>query len=620
MLFLLLLLCSKPSNLYAEEAAQEFSARHAFKDSPFFTVSQKLQESLSTGKFKVLLGKYWPSLIRLDPLKCEELYLLRNWNGNSLKSERLTRCKLLVSALYMQDINWSNSKAFDTPYLQDDFIDTVTPSLVAERMRIYDYCFLKGDLSVVEVFSAEYFRKNNLTPWDYQLRMFPFINIEDLMRGKPLLPDIYDLRTSQKLQLPSHPLASSDILTSDFNVDFLANWAKLSSGQGIVTTMGQGSLSMFKRQLRVLQELNNTLPIEILTTGKELSQDYLIEMSKIVNSQNQKVYLVNLSPILNSTFSNQKISGYYHKFFAVLFNTFEDVLFIDVDAVPFKDLEYNFKNEEYRRAGIYLYRDRAVLQKNKPMCLDIYRAMEPSLQERALIGTKLMFQSSCMQSESNSAEGLVFHNIFRDNYYFHVDSGLIAVSKSRKFNGLLMSTLLNYLPQLSTCSHGDKEFFLLGQLFAGEKYAVHPLAGGITGQFVLLTDEARSTTIYSICATQLAHIDCGGELLWTNGGLRTCKFDNLATQDYEREEGFFSTFYKSAEELDKKYNSPISIEELIIPDRKLWFSTPGCMNYELCGQYVPSENVTTDFEGGKLYKFDASKSKFYKKISLLWNA
>ena len=79
-------------------------------------------------------------------------------------------------------------------------------------------------------------------------------------------------------------------------------------------------------------------------------------------------------------------------------------------------------------------------------------------------------------------------------------------------------------------------------------------------------------------------------------------------------------FSKSSEELDKKYNSSISIEGLTIPGRKLWFSTPGCMNYELRGQHLPSENVIADFEMGKLYGFDPSKSKFYNKISLQWNA
>lgn len=52
----------------------------------------------------------------------------------------------------MQDTNWSNSKASDAPYLQDSFVDTVTSSLVAEGMKASDYCFLKGNLNVTEVF------------------------------------------------------------------------------------------------------------------------------------------------------------------------------------------------------------------------------------------------------------------------------------------------------------------------------------------------------------------------------------------------------------------------------------------------------------------------------------
>lgn len=214
----------------------------------------------------------------------------------------------------------------------------------------------------------------------------------------------------------------------------------------------------------MLQEPNNTPPIEFLTTSKELGQDYLTETLKIVKSQNQKVYSVSLRPILNADFSSQKISGYYHKFCSVLLNTFEDAIFIDVDAVPFRDLEQNFENEECRRAEIYLNQGGAMPQRNKSMCLDIYYALKPTLQEKALIGTKLTFESRSIQGKSNSIEGLAFKDISRYCYYFHLDSDLITVNNRMKFGGLLMPTLQNYLPQLSTVSHGDKEFFSIGPI------------------------------------------------------------------------------------------------------------------------------------------------------------
>lgn len=214
----------------------------------------------------------------------------------------------------------------------------------------------------------------------------------------------------------------------------------------------------------MLQEPNNTPPIEFLTTSKELGQDYLTETLKIVKSQNQKVYSVSLRPILNADFSSQKISGYYHKFCSVLLNTFEDAIFIDVDAVPFRDLEQNFENEECRRAEIYLNQGGAMPQRRKSMCLDIYYALKPTLQEKALIGTKLTFESRSIQRKSNSVGGLVFKDISRYCYYFHPDSGLITVNNRMKFGGLLMPTLQNYLPQLSTVSHRDKEFFPIGPI------------------------------------------------------------------------------------------------------------------------------------------------------------
>ena len=123
-----------------------------------------------------------------------------------------------------------------------------------------------------------------------------------------------------------------------------------------------------------------------------------------------------------------------------------------------------FENEEYRRAGIYLNEGGAMPQGNKSMCLDIYHALKPTLQEKALIGTKLTFESRSIQRKSNSVEGLVFKDISRYCYYFHPDSGLITVNNRMKFGGLLMPTLQNYLPQLSTVSHRDKEFFPIGPI------------------------------------------------------------------------------------------------------------------------------------------------------------
>ena len=235
----------------------------------------------------------------------EEQSLLEQWDGPDPKLRRLSRCKLLVSSMYRQDMNWNNSAILSGVGNENEKPDKDAQlrnsTLVVERLRIYNYCFLDGilgeGLNTEEVFSAKFFQFRQLDEWDFQCRMFPFLKCNTDIDNEMLWPEVYNLTfqgnisEEQKFQFKSDPKPSlpSGTTLRSFNVNFMRNWARYSKGKGIVTTMSLLQISLFKRHLRVLDKLGNTLPIQVVTTDVEYNDVFLtVLLGAIGQSQQQQ--------------------------------------------------------------------------------------------------------------------------------------------------------------------------------------------------------------------------------------------------------------------------------------------------------------------------------------------
>lgn len=595
--------------------------RSATKRSPFSVISEKRNQILNTGiwssiKRTISLNGNGPSIFK------KEDRFIKDWQRRTTESDKIKKCQFIILSMYYEQPRWSNRDTLR--FYSNENLDNSLIGLLGERMRTFDYCFLRNGTDMKKVFDSKEFKDLGIDAWDYQLRMFPFLNKEFNKESEYMWPSIRDLSTGS-IENKLNDNLDSETRSSlpnplEFNVNFFTSWLKQSSGKGIVTTMAPTDAGTFAKQLKVFQKLNNTLPIQVISTGPDLTPDFIEEITIAARDAHQSVYIVDCSSFFDLTFTQDYIKNFFNKWVAVIMNTFEEAIFIDVDAVPFERLDSFFNIHDYENTGIYMYQDRTMLEEHTfEYCIDMLEYMTPSLQERYLLGSNL-FIDDLRKDNIISTEAIVYENFFNKLRLHHVDSGLIIFNKIKKLNGLLMSFLLHLDGKMQRCVYGDKEIFWLGQLFAGEDYTIDPFEGGIVGNIGQYDIEEDNSKKSYICATQIAHNNDKNKLVWTNGGLKTCKIKNAAQRDFEKDENYYKDRYGTVENLENMYNMPLQIEGFIVPDpvASPWMQITECSHYMYCA-FVTEKDSTADIDAGKIIRFDKKDIDFYNDVSNKWN-
>ncbi|EDO14552.1 hypothetical protein Kpol_298p4 [Vanderwaltozyma polyspora DSM 70294] len=581
--------------------------REAYSLSTFHVIN-KLQKNSQEPHSKNIL---FPKLANKFPEDMTNV--IENWEAEETSKEQ--KCRTMIELMYLITPTWTNDEI--TKFHNIDELDNLIISLMGERLRIYDYCFMSGNLDIKNVLDAK--RLSLDTPIDisdFQHRMFPFLK-EIRAETEYFWPTITNLRTNTTVPIPNFEQPQMD-----FNLNFWKNWSKAASGKGIVITMGERDKPMLFKLLRVLEFQDNKYPIQIVTSGNELSREFINEIHDELQRIKQDVYLVDCGSLLDPHYSKDLIINFLNKWLAVIFNTFEEVIFLDVDVIPFVDMDYFFDNEEYKSSNLLLYKDRVMLHESTyPHCIDMFHEVEPSREESAVLGTKILFDSRTKEFDHNSQVAMTFRNFFRKLQLHHVDSGLIVVNKMEKLNGLLFSFMLHLDAKVRRCVYGDKELFWIGQLFAGQTYSIDKIDSGLIGPVIEGVDEKTNMKKFQICATQMSHSDANGDLVWTNGGLKTCKINDAAKSDFLNTPDYFTDRYETEEVLRRIYESPLMIEGLIIPDVKVesWLQIRECANYFYCASALFSETDTSN-NVGQFKKFDEQEKAKFNKISELWNS
>lgn len=494
--------------------------------------------------------------------------------------------------------------------------------LMTEQLRVYDYCFISGGLELSSVFDN--LKDSTYTPIDYNQRLFPYLNSYQFV-DTPMLPTIYQI-TKDGMQEKISFVQINDI--QRFNENFWSSFLNYSTSKGIVVTMTQNDIEMFKKLLNVLKFLGNTLPIQIVTTGNDFDEDTMAILSQFVSLYNQEIYLIDCSTIINKTYIHAYITGFLNKWVATLFNTFEEIILVDIDSVPFVPPVEFFDIKQYKQSGMYMYRDREILKDGTPeTCLDEFKLLLPSSKEVSLKMTNFKFALSksnalhLMDSSKNKTtltmEEKVFYGFFQQGKMHQVDSGLVVINRMKQLSGLLVAFTLHLSQRFEKCIHGDKEFFWLGPLVAGKDYNIDLTHAGTMG--ILHETEERGT---GICATQIAHVNEENHLMWSNGGLNICKFKDAANKDFRINEQFFTNRYKDPESLQAIYNSPLQIDGIVIPDvdASPWMQTRECTQYRFCAYFKESKGMTSasNSDGGVI-RLNSEQVEKYNKISSTWS-
>lgn len=547
------------------------------------------------------------------------------------------QCKHIVNQM-METVDQWESEDIDTPLLLTQVI---------ERLRAFDHCFIRGDVSLNGILNEDHNRMAILTR-----KLFPYMHVR-YSQERPSTVTLYDFNSDK----------CEDILFQSSSANIFSEWLQAGKGKGIVTTMAVDEVDYFERLLRVLVRLKNKLPIQIIVTSTSDLVELKSQLKAVVRNSGQSVQILDASEVLNEPFVQRNVRGFLNKWIAAMFNTFAEFIFIDADVVPFKSLSEFFTNAAYRSQGVLMFKDRDIGHvKLEEHCRAALYNLEPSDRETTLLGTHWEFNLSSAVAQNRdrhldtftqnkkkqtgaitqrATKQEVYDMFFNQLMLHQVDSGLVVIHKDKTTYGSLLTAFqLNMAYTLDGCVHGDKEYFWLGPLVAGSAYSIDANRPGAVGAMyteVISSDvdgsdkpEGTDKTRTGICSTQIGHYSANGDLLWLNGGGKVCKNPDAAAKDFRVYNDFMTERYNNVDNLAGIYNSPLVIDGVVIPasnsTQNGWMQTRECAQFRFCAYVDSSSDSGSTADGnnnksptlGAVIHFNQKQIEFYNELTAIW--
>ena len=123
--------------------------------------------------------------------------------------------------------------------------------------------------------------------------------------------------------------------------------------RGLVSTAGGSYLPVLVISLRMLRRTGSELPMEVFLADPEEYEEFICET--VLPELNARCVI--LSNILDASTQDVTIEKYQFKPFAMLFSSFEEILFLDADAFPLRKPEEVFQKEPFLSANLVLWPD-----------------------------------------------------------------------------------------------------------------------------------------------------------------------------------------------------------------------------------------------------------------------
>jgi alpha 1,2-mannosyltransferase len=221
--------------------------------------------------------------------------------------------------------------------------------------------------------------------------------------------------------------------------------------KGIATTASAESLPVVVISLRMIRQTRSTLPVEVFVSDVEVSQSDIC--SKIISSLGGQC--IPLSPILgNETAPEYRENKYFNKLLAMLFSSFEDLLFLDADNLAVVDPSPFFTDAPFTETGMVVWPD--------------YWSPTASRKFYKVI----------------SSNDSILHGT--------AESGQLLISKRTHTRSLLLAAFYNfygreyYYPLLTQGGpgSGDKDTFVPAAVVMGEPYHYVSEGAGGVGHFI----------------------------------------------------------------------------------------------------------------------------------------
>lgn len=519
------------------------------------------------------------------------------------------------------------------------------------HVRIFDKCFMEGQMlrwaDQKHVLKQQFFLQTEI---DYQYtpeekvsvgrayvnelecreiegKVFPFLNNR--------YPE-YQSWSGEKTFFPG------DSKTKDTSICFLNDFKRRINGKGIVMTVGDGHVEDAARLIRVLRYFRNKYPIQVVYY-KGLTQTSRRNLIKAARDEfqdlpPQDLWFVNVKRCVKGKYL-LKFGGFANKILATMFNSFEDMLFLDADSVILKKPEYFFKLKKYVKTGTFFFKDRSLINGRGAEDHVFFQKLLPSVEDSIVFN---------IPQTSN----YTMHNeFFRARTYHYMESGAVVLNRKKHFMMPFMMGVMNFYSLISSRIYGDKELFWLANAFLGdENYSFNDNFAAASGELTPLherhKDVGKEMTFKSeeICTNHPSHIsDEDNSLIWLNSGFRFCGSALKLRIDYPGEFGDKTRFLnmQTLEDFKTFYSLKLKITHAIIPPfypdharaankehepETSWRMMRYCNGYCWCaysligGEFEKDGKIENNRLEGKIIEFSQEEQDLFNKVADVWIA
>lgn len=408
------------------------------------------------------------------------------------------------------------------------------------------------------------------------------------------------------LRLKTQPSQDVDIREVEQNLFPMLNFSATevqnkASGRGIIMSMGSTGVEDLKGLIKVLDLIGNKLPIEVYHKN-DIAPSHLAS----VGFGNQSVKLVDASSLIPKEHA-KRFQRFVNKWIPFLLTSFEEIIYMDTDIIPFVNPESLFLSTQYLESQSLFFKDRLIDQDISLRDFNFIKMLYPPQAESELFG-----MASPAVSQLTKRKHLI-------------ESGVVVLNRTQYMPGLVLAASLHFWPEVGGIYWGDKEFFAVGQLASGEnKFQLNMHSAGALGLIHNITNPGTNSIIESsVCSIQIAHVDSGLNLLWVNGGLRKCKLGSW-DKDWAGSKALRNK-YGSKEEMKTDFLSPLHANGLVIPplvhrsgvktrNLRAGFlknSDLGCNGYTWCA-------YDTKSWPGITIQFNETQQLLYDRIAQIW--
>lgn len=523
------------------------------------------------------------------------------------------------------------------------------------HVRIFDKCFMNGHDSVTRrndtrfVKKQQQFLKQNV---DYEYTVDERNSVGKAYSNKlecdEVETKIFPFLTNQYPEFVRWNGEKSFFPGSDNENPatrgcFLNDFKRRVNGRGIVMTLGDGHIEDAARLIRVLRFFRNKYPIQVVYHNN-LSPDSRYNLIRAARNDfrdlpQQDIWFVNAEKSIQEKYLS-KFGGFANKIMAIMFNSFEEMFFLDADSVILKDVDYFFNLKKYVKAGTMFYKDRSTFE---------FRAQEDNVFFKKLLPS---VDDSMVFNIPQTSNYTLQNEFFNSTFVHYMESGAVVLNRKKHFMTPFMMAIMNFYNLIVTRVYGDKEMFWLSCAFLGdENYAFNNNFAASIGE--LTPESERHKDINSvksfhskeICSNHPSHIsDEDDSLVWLNSGFRFCGNAFRKTLDYQKEfeKGKRFTKIKTLEEFKTFFLSKLKISHAIIPPFYIdhsratnvehepetpWVMAHYCDGYCWCaysligGYYKDGEgNSKTNRLEGRVIEFPEKDQKLFDTVADVWIA